>query len=254
MIPEIMSFLQLERNMFTLIHNCDDFVVISKKAGVSFHGDGTTMSLDDAIRAHLGIKELYALHRLDNLTSGLLVFARTHDAVRELAAQFRGRTIEKFYLAIGGARPKKKQGLVLGDMKKGRNGIWILAHTHERPAITRFYSTSMEPGLRLYVVRLYTGRTHQIRVALKSVSAPVIGDPRYCKKLPDGIEPDRGYLHSYALAFTVSGVRYKFINPPGEGRYFLSDAFKRALARLGEDPWTLQWPENAGPTGAFQKR
>ncbi|TAL35423.1 MAG: RNA pseudouridine synthase [Spirochaetes bacterium] len=228
--------------MFTLIHTSDEFIVISKKAGVSFHGDDTAMSLDDAIRAQLGITELYALHRLDNLTSGLLVFARTRAAVRELAAQFRLRQIEKFYLAIGGSHPKKKQGLVMGDMKKGRNGTWILAHTHARPAITRFYSTSLQPGLRLYLVRLYTGRTHQIRVALKSVSAPVLGDTQYCKKIPVGIEPDRGYLHSYALAFTLGGVRYKFINPPDEGRYFLSTEFKEALARLGEDPWTLKWP------------
>jgi tRNA pseudouridine32 synthase / 23S rRNA pseudouridine746 synthase len=232
--------------MFTLIHTSDDFIVISKKAGVSFHGNEAAMSLDDAIRERLGISELYPLHRLDNLTSGLLVFARTRGAVRELAAQFRERRIEKFYLAVGGAHPKKKQGLVTGDMKKGRNGVWILAHTHERPAVTRFYSTSLQPGLRLYLVRLYTGRTHQIRVALKSVSAPVLGDDRYCKKIPSGIEPDRGYLHSYALAFTMGGVRHKFINPPDEGRYFLSPEFREALVRLGEDPWKLNWP--AAPT------
>lgn len=232
--------------MFTLIHTCDDFVVISKKAGVSFHGDGSAMSLDDAIRGRLGITELYALHRLDNLTSGLLVFARTRAAVRDLAGQFRERKIEKFYLAVGGSHPKKKQGIITGDMKKGRNGTWILARTHERPAVTRFYSTSLQPGLRLYLVRPYSGRTHQIRVALKSVSAPVLGDTRYCKKVAEGIEPDRGYLHAYALAFSVGGVRYRFINPPDEGKYFLSDEFRDALKRLGEDPWALRWPGIAG--------
>ncbi len=228
--------------MFTLIHSCDDFVVVSKRAGVSFHGDAAAPSLDDVIRARLGITELYPLHRLDNLTSGLLVFARTRGAVRELAAQFRLRQVEKFYLAVGGAHPRKRQGLVIGDMKKGRNGIWILAHTQERPAVTRFISTSLQPGLRLYLVRLYTGRTHQIRVALKSVSAPVIGDRAYCKKLPPGIEPDRGYLHSYALGFSLGGTLFRFIYPPDEGRYFLSGAFSEALARLGRDPWTLEWP------------
>jgi len=104
--------------MFTLIHRCDEFIVISKKAGVSFHGDAATPSLEDDIRERLGIAELYALHRLDSLTSGLLVFARTRPVVRELAAQFRERRIEKFYLAIGGSHPKKKQGIVSGDMKK----------------------------------------------------------------------------------------------------------------------------------------
>jgi tRNA pseudouridine32 synthase/23S rRNA pseudouridine746 synthase len=229
--------------MFTLIHTSDDFVVISKKAGVSFHGDAGNPSLDDAIRRRLGITELYALHRLDNLTSGLLVFARTRPAVRELALQFRERRIEKFYLAIGGSRPKKKQGIIRGDMKKGRNGTWILARTCERPAVTRFYSTFLQKGIRLYLVRPYSGRTHQIRVALKSVSAPVLGDPRYCKKVAEGIEPDRGYLHAYALAFSVGGTPYRFVNLPDEGNYFLSAEFRDALARLGEDPWAINWPK-----------
>ncbi len=228
--------------MFTLIHTCDEFVVISKKAGVSFHGGAGAPSLDDAVRARLGITELYALHRLDKLTSGLLVFARTRAAVRELALQFRERRMAKFYLALGGPHPKKKQGVISGDMKKGRDGAWILARTHERPAVTRFYSVSMQPGLRLYLVRPYSGRTHQVRVALKSISAPVIGDARYSKKLAIGIEPDRGYLHAYALGFTVGGVPYRFVDLPGEGKYFLSDAFLDALARLGEDPWALKWP------------
>lgn len=227
--------------MFTLIHTCDDFIVISKKAGVSFHGGDGAPSLDDAIRERMGIDELYALHRLDNLTSGLLVFARTRGVVRELARQFRERHIEKFYLAVGGPHPKKKQGIVSGDMKKGRDGVWILTRTHERPAVTRFFSTFLQPGLRLYLLRLYTGRTHQVRVALKSVGAPVIGDVRYCKKVMAGIEPDRGYLHAYALAFSVMGVRHRFVCPPDEGRYFLSDEFKTALMRLGEDPWALAW-------------
>jgi tRNA pseudouridine32 synthase / 23S rRNA pseudouridine746 synthase len=128
-------------------------------------------------------------------------------------------------------------------MKKGRDGTWILARTHERPAVTRFYSTFLQEGLRLYMVRPYSGRTHQIRVALKSVSAPVIGDPRYCKKPGRGIEPDRGYLHAYALAFTVGGARYRFVNLPDEGKYFLSDEFREALRRLGEDPWAIHWPK-----------
>ena len=233
--------------MFTLIHNCKSFIVISKNAGVSFHGDTETPSLDAAIREKLGITELYALHRLDSLTSGLLVFARTRETVRELAAQFRERKIEKFYLAIGGSHPKKKQGIITGDMKKGRNGTWILSRTHDRPAITRFYSTFLQPGLRLYLVRPYTGRTHQIRVALKSVSAPVIGDSRYCKKLMEGIEPDRGYLHAYALSFTAGGIRYRFVDPPGEGRYFLSVEFSEALMRLGKDPWAIAWPGREKP-------
>jgi tRNA pseudouridine32 synthase/23S rRNA pseudouridine746 synthase len=230
--------------MFKIIEKTDDFVLISKSPGVSFHKGHGPKALTEEIRTAIGNRELYPLHRLDKITSGLLVFARTRPAAAALAEQFRNRTIEKYYLAVGGSDPKKKQGLIKGDMERGRGGTWILTKTCERPAITRFYSTSLQPGLRLYLVKPFTGRTHQIRVALKAISAPVLGDPLYCKKVKEGITPERGYLHAYALSFSLNGKVYRFVNLPDSGKYFTSPEFQAALKRLGaDDPWSVSWPK-----------
>ena len=227
--------------MFKLIESTDTFILISKNTGVSFHKADNPEGLTERMRKDLNIQEFYPVHRLDKITSGLLLFARTKDIARELASQFQAHSVEKFYLAIGGSEPKKKQGLIVGDMKKGRDGEWILAKTLENPAKTRFLSTSLIPGLRLYMLKPFTGRTHQVRVALKSIGAPVLGDPLYTKKVKEGITPDRGYLHSYAIQFTIKGVSYRYKVLPDEGAYFTGDEFKTALQKIGEDPWELKW-------------
>jgi tRNA pseudouridine32 synthase/23S rRNA pseudouridine746 synthase len=229
--------------MFSIVHTCDEFILINKKPGVSFHIGRSHRSLTEEIRKALGSRDLFPIHRLDRITSGLLLFARTRKAAAALAEQFRNHTVEKFYLAIGGASPKKKQGLVKGDMAQGKGGTWFLTKECTRPAITRFYSTSLQPGLRLYLLKPYTGRTHQIRVALKTISAPVIGDPLYCRKPKEGITPDRGYLHAFALCFELDGQKYRFVTLPDQGKYFTGPEFGQALARLGADPWALRWPE-----------
>jgi len=61
-------------------------------------------------------------------------------------------------------------------MLKARRGAWKLARSKESPALTEFVSTSLGQGLRLFLLRPYTGKTHQLRVAMKSLGAPIIGD------------------------------------------------------------------------------
>lgn len=68
--------------------------------------------------------------------------------------------------------------------QRGRRGSWMLARTSSDPAITRFASTAVpggRPGLRAFLLKPETGRTHQLRVALKSLGAPVLGDARYAQ-------------------------------------------------------------------------
>jgi tRNA pseudouridine32 synthase / 23S rRNA pseudouridine746 synthase len=240
--------------LFAIVHLCDDFVLINKRPGVAFHIGRGHRSLTEEIRGALASRELYPLHRLDRITSGLLLFGRTRKAAAALAEQFRNHTVEKFYLAVGGASPKKKQGLIKGDMERGTGGTWFLTKALLRPAVTRFYSTSLRPGLRLYLLRPYTGRTHQIRVALKTISAAVIGDPLYCRKPKEGITADRGYLHAYALGFNLNGKRYRFVNAPDEGKYFTGPEFAAALTRLGMDPWALKWPNLTPPPRPGEER
>ena len=227
--------------MYDLIDSTADYLVVSKHAGVDFHKTSRGEGIVERLRADLGRAEIYPVHRLDTITSGLLILARTRPCLVELSRQFRERAVSKFYVAVADGHPKKKQGTIVGDMKKGRNGEWILARSLTRPAVTQFISAGLGNGLRLYLLRLLTGRTHQIRVALKSVGAPVLGDAAYAGKRYDSFAPDRGYLHAYALRFTLNGVQHDYVDAPRTGRFFTEEPCTAALAGFGP-PWTVPWP------------
>jgi tRNA pseudouridine32 synthase / 23S rRNA pseudouridine746 synthase len=180
------------------------------------------------------------VHRLDKVTSGLLVMAKNAAANEVLSEQFRDRLVEKFYLAISAKKPKKKQGLIRGDMAPARRGAWKLLASTENPAITQFMSLSLSPGKRLFIVKPHTGKTHQIRVALKSIGAPILGDQLYADSAScEGI--DRVYLHAYSLGFHFHGEYFRFVEKPREGNVFLSDECRIALSDI-EPVWNLSWP------------
>lgn len=231
--------------MYRLLDRQPEFVLIDKLPGVHFHRDTAAVGdgLLDRLRADLGMDTLYPVHRLDAMTSGLLLFATTPAAAAELAAAFREHTVDKFYLAVSDRKPAKKQGRISGDMERGRRGGWKLLPTHENPAVTQFYSTSLAPGLRLFLLRPRTGRTHQLRVALKSLGAPILGDPLYHPTgTADEAPADRGYLHAWALCFQLGGREWRYVCPPQDGRLFAGAAFETAVAPWRE-PWLLPWPK-----------
>lgn len=225
--------------MYRLIDNQSDFVIISKHHGIDFHRGTATTGLVEKIRSDLQYNELYPVHRLDSMTSGLILFAKNNHTAAELANQFRNHLIDKFYIALGGTHPHKKQGTISGDMKKVRDGRWILCQTMQNPAITQFFSSGMGNGLRLYILKLHTGKTHQIRVAMKSIGVAVLGDPLYSKKTSASV--DRGYLHSYSIGFQIQGRHFRYTDIPDTGIHFCSDAFSKTLEKYS-DPWTLNWP------------
>ena len=215
--------------MFEIVLEHPAFTIVNKLEPASFHCEDGQTGFFEAVKRELG-GECYPVHRLDIMTTGLVVVARTQDAARELGDLFANRQVNKCYLAISNQKPKKKQGLVKGDMAKARRGSWKLLRTTENPAITRFDSVSLEPGVRLYKVRPQTGKTHQIRVALKSIGAPILGDVRY-----GGGEADRGYLHAYALQFDYDGEPICIAAAPSNGQYFLSEACQAQLAAYQQD-------------------
>ena len=100
-------------------------------------------------------------------------------------------------------------------MERGRRGSWLLTRSMNNPAITWFESYGLGDGLRLFVVQPKTGKTHQIRVALKSLGSPIIGDEWY------GAPPaDRVYLHAAQLKFPFQQQRWCFSAWPTQGLLF----------------------------------
>ncbi|MDA8622456.1 TIGR01621 family pseudouridine synthase, partial [Psychrosphaera sp.] len=175
-----------------------DFYIVIKPANINFHDEGEVgQGFFNRCVKHFN-EELFPVHRLDKVTSGLLILARNNRAAIWFQKAFSERTINKYYLAVSNMKPKKKQGAIIGDMEKARRSQWKLVKTKHNPAVTRFFSfTNPESiGVRLYLLKPESGKTHQLRVALKSLSAPILGDQLY-----GGEVSDRVYLHSARLDF-----------------------------------------------------
>ena len=221
---------------YQVVDEQPDFLLVYKKPGVSFHSESGEPGLFEAIKQGQGYSQLYPVHRLDKITSGLLVLAKTAEANRELCEQFARRQAQKFYLALSAKKPGKKQGLIKGDMQPARRGSWMLSKTQENPAATQFFSKGLGDGRRLFILRPHTGKTHQLRVAMKSLGAPILGDSLY-----GGEAADRGYLHAYSLAFSLGQQTYSYTELPREGSEFLQAGFAAAVLDY-QQPWQLPWP------------
>ncbi|EPG0609747.1 TIGR01621 family pseudouridine synthase [Vibrio fluvialis] len=227
--------------MFNILLTHTDFLLINKHPNVSVHkDDGDTMLLQEVAKQS-GDAQLYLVHRLDKMTSGILLLARNAQAASELSKAFAERQVEKFYLALGSKKPKKKQGLISGDMERSRRASWKLLTSQTNPAVTQFFSLAAEPGERLFLCKPYTGKTHQIRVALKSIGSGIVGDPIYNA----GSQADRGYLHAFALRFSYAGETYQWVCDPryqgALGEKWNSDIVSQGIESWLE-PWSLSWP------------
>ncbi|MCL1078073.1 TIGR01621 family pseudouridine synthase [Parashewanella spongiae] len=225
---------------YQLIAETDEFIVINKSSGVHFHSQHGEAGLVATVEQDKQQK-LFAVHRLDTPTSGLLLLAKSSKSAHILAEKFKHHQIQKYYLAIAQGKPKKKQGWVIGDMTKSRRGQMKLLKTKENPAITQFFSHSFNEGLRLYLLKPHTGKTHQLRVALASLGVPILGDPLYGK-----LASDRCYLHAFCLLFEFAGKEYSYSCLPNlqrdNGVLF---AHNKVVQQVEEwrHPHTLNWPQ-----------
>jgi 23S rRNA pseudouridine1911/1915/1917 synthase len=198
-----------------------DLVVLNKPAGLvvhpaSGHRDGT---LVNALLHHCqslsgigGVERPGIVHRLDKETSGCLVVAKNDEAHRSLVRQFAGREVHKVYLALAAGRFRKTSGEI--DQPIGRHPIHrqrMAVVERGRPARTTWRVSSELPGGTLVECTLHTGRTHQIRVHLKHLGHPVLGDEVYGKRA--GFP--RQMLHAWRLGFAHprTGERLNFESP-----------------------------------------
>lgn len=212
--------------------------MINKPQGIGFHNHADELGIFTIVKKQTQLEELYPIHRLDKVTSGILIFAKNHETATELGAQFENKTVQKYYLAISAKRPSKKQGTIKGDMVRSRRSSWKLVKSTINPAVTQFFSYSISSGLRLFILKPLTGKTHQIRVALKSIGSPICGDPIYAS----GNDFDRTYLHAYQIKFALKSKSYEFKCMPASGKLFISPEFKNLIDEL-PDTSNIKWPK-----------
>ncbi|MCK3657173.1 RNA pseudouridine synthase [Pasteurellaceae bacterium Pebbles2] len=221
--------------MLEIIYRHQDFVIINKPPALSVHKDDQDIGLTQMLATQLGVAQVWLVHRLDKVTSGLLILALNEQAAASLSGLFAEHKIQKTYLALATDKPKKKQGLVIGDMQKARRGAWKLLKSRENPAITRFYSVSCEPNLRLFILQPQTGKTHQLRVMMKSLGSPILGDELYGGKVAENEKIkniDRTYLHAYRLDFCYQGAKFSIECVPKCGVFFQENSVLSQIAQI----------------------
>ena len=161
------------------------------------------------------------VHRLDKDTSGVMVVARTEQALKALTAQFKNRVVQKKYLALVAGVIKKGSGTIdaaIGRHVKERKKISVHT-TSPREAVTLFKVKERFKKATLVEVEIKTGRTHQIRVHMAHLGYPVLGDRVYggAKAAKIGaLSFSRQMLHaeSLSLLHPVTGTPLTFIAPP----------------------------------------
>ena len=174
---------------YTVVFEDDDVVVVDKPSGLltAPTPESDRNNLADQLKRRPGAAPVFVVHRIDLETSGLVVFAKTDDANRELSRRFRDHDLERVYLAV-----------VAGSFPDAVKRI-------DRPVGGRSAVTHVEIRERfgdratLLACRLETGRTHQIRIHMAELGTPVIGDGRYGR--PFSPAPPRMALHATTLSF-----------------------------------------------------
>jgi 23S rRNA pseudouridine1911/1915/1917 synthase len=161
------------------------------------------------------------VHRLDKDTSGVMVVARTQEALTSLSAQFKSRIVQKRYVAVVVGVIKKGSGSIeagLGRHVKERKKISVHTH-HAREAVTLYKVRERFKNATLVEVEIKTGRTHQIRVHMSHIGHPVLGDKTYggvSAAKTGGCRAERQMLHaeSLSLLHPETGHPMTFSAPP----------------------------------------
>lgn len=198
-------------------------IVVDKPAGMVVHpaAGNPSGTLVNALLYHCqdlsginGVLRPGIVHRLDKDTSGVMVVAKDDEAYHHLIKQFKNRTVEKVYLAIAYGKFNQAEGLIdaaIGRHPKERKQMSTRTKKG-RIAITRWKRVENLDGFSLLEIYPQTGRTHQIRVHLSSMSHPLLGDPLYGRKGRSGSIQDpvlkefvgrmgRQALHAHRLVF-----------------------------------------------------
>ena len=207
-----------------ILYEDDDVIVVNKPSGLLTHAKGG-LSDEPTVAEIIRPKTSFAtdtdrpgiVHRLDRDTSGLLIIAKNPESAAHLQRQFAERTAKKTYIAITDGKPKLNAAKI--DLPIGRNPSapsTFRIDPNGKPAQTTYHVLAENDAQSLVELKPNTGRTHQLRVHLAHLNAPILGDRVYGKS-----SDCRMMLHAQKLEITL---------PSGERKVFeaiVPDEFKK---------------------------
>lgn len=189
-----------------LVYEDDDIIVINKGYGLLSMGndkikDGTAYSI---IREYIKTKDprnkLFIVHRLDQHTSGLMVFAKSIEAKEALQHNWNNMVLRRQYVCVVEGKVLQPQGEVRGLLAENSQHIVYVTDDPKvgKPALTRYSVVKSANGYTLLELELETGRKNQIRVHMKELGHPIVGDRKYGAKTSP---INRLALHAMTLRF-----------------------------------------------------
>ena len=215
--------------MLEIIWETAELALCVKPIGVRAQGEGET-DLPALLSRQLGCS-IYPVHRLDQAVGGVMVFAKTERMAAKLSKAIQEGKLQKEYLAVLTKRPEEDSGelhdLLFHDRFKNKTFVVSKERKGVKKAALSYRVLAESDGRCLAHVRLYTGRTHQIRVQFASRGCPLVGDGKYGSRV-NAASPA---LWSYALTLPgVGGKEERFCAlPEMQGAW---EPFSDALSHL----------------------
>ena len=223
-----------------ILYEDERLLVVNKPAGMAVHGgSGVSFGVIETLRVlRPDTPGLELAHRLDRETSGCLVVAKRRSAVRALHAAFREGGVEKHYLALlvgawRGGEESVDLPLEKNRLEGGERMVKVSRSGKEAQSLFRPLQRFAEAAL--LDIRIFTGRTHQIRVHAAHLEHPVAGDDKYgdreANKRLKAVGLKRMFLHAHRLAFVhpESGERLELVAP-------LDEELQAVIVNLGGTP------------------
>ena len=193
-----------------ILHSDKAFVTCIKPVGVDSEHELPAM-LQEALGG-----EIFTLHRLDKNVGGVMVYARNKQAAAALSkAIAQGEMVKEYVALVHGAPPPEGdwEDLLFKDSRK--NKVFVVKRQRTGVKAARLTYSCLTSGEKSLVrIRLYTGRSHQIRVQFSSRGFPLVGDHKYGSR-DDAKEP---MLYSCCITFPFQGTEYRFEHLPEWGR------------------------------------
>ena len=204
-----------------VLYEDDDCAVINKPVGLLAHSKGAynpEPTVESWLKGRLkGISGDRAgiVHRLDRATSGVMIVAKTPEALLWLQKQFSQRKVKKTYIAVVQGELKESEAVINMPIERNpKKPQTFRVGSNGKSAITTYKVLNTGDNYSLVELKPETGRTHQLRVHLTQIGHPIVGDTFYAGK-----PADRLFLHAKALELTLLSKQRKTFSVPVPGEF-----------------------------------